>query len=348
MRIERSRLVAWWRAAALVVLAGLASGCAAGAGGFTLFPTGHDLHPGAEKFRSFVPQPAPVPRELSKAAIQPYVVQPGDVLLIEPVNFESAVRLAVDQTVLVDGTIDLGQYGRPVVAGRTVEEIEAQVESLIEAVETEDTPVNVRLVNTQGAVFYVVGEVNAPGAYPLIGRETVLDAIMTAGGLTDRSDHGDIILSRPTHPEGCRIVLPVCWDHIVQLGDTTTNYQIMPGDRVFVATRSCWEGLIPGCLKKKSGPCCNTQCACGAFPPVPAPVSYAPYASPALPTYGPVMEQPGTVIEPPASVQPPPAPRVEASFVPLPAPEESTALVTPPPAPAAESQWRPASRTKRR
>ena len=49
--------------------------------------------------------------------------------------------------------------------------------------------------------------------------------------------------SRPTSPDSCRIVLPVDYNAIVQLGDTTTNYQIRAGDRVFVPTRSMWEDL---------------------------------------------------------------------------------------------------------
>lgn len=113
----------------------------------------------------------------------------------------------------------------------------------------------------QSKVYYVLGEVNAPGSFPLIGRETVLDAIVAAGGLTNRADHCDIILSRPSCPDDCRIVLPICYDQIVQLGDTSTNYQIMPGDRIFVATRSCWEGLCPG--KKKQG---CLECECGQYP----------------------------------------------------------------------------------
>src|SRR5262249_46600399 len=76
---------------------------------------------------------------------------------------------------------------------------------------------------------------------PFTGRETVLDALLIAGGLNDRASRRHIILSRPSHPADCRTVLPVCYDQIVQLGDTTTNYQIMPGDRIFVPSRSAWD-----------------------------------------------------------------------------------------------------------
>lgn len=293
MRVGWFRGVAWMS----LLLCGLAAGCTTGpGGGFTLFPAGHELVPAAEEFREYAPMPAPVPRELQKVVIGPYIVEPGDVLLVEPIDFDSPLRLTADQTVLVDGTIDLGKYGRIVVAGKTIEQIEAIVQEAIDAIEPGPAPINVRLLNPQGAVYYVVGEVPAPGAYPLIGRETVLDALMTAGGLTDRASRCDIILSRPTPPDGCRIVLPVCYDQIVQLGDTTTNYQIMPGDRIFVATRSHLEGCCPDSLKPECTVCCRVQCSCGPGVAVlPPPVTYS------------LVEPPVILDAPPDVLVPPPA-----------------------------------------
>jgi hypothetical protein len=112
-------------------------------------------------------------------------------------------------------------------------------------------------------VYYVLGEVNAPGAYPIVGRETVLDGLLAAGGLSDSASERRIILSRPTAPQSCRVVLPVCYDHIVQLGDTTTNYQLQPGDRIYVGTRTfCeairfWQSGSPTCPDCTTGGCRN-------------------------------------------------------------------------------------------
>jgi hypothetical protein len=130
------------------------------------------------------------------------------------------------------------------------------------AVDKRPASINVRLSNAQSAVYYVLGEVNAPGSFPLTGRETVLDAIIAAGGLTDRASPCNIVLARATPPGNCRIVLAVCYRHIVQLGDTSTNFQIMPGDRVYVATRTLLEQLLPN--NRKGCPlCCGVQCPCG-------------------------------------------------------------------------------------
>jgi protein involved in polysaccharide export with SLBB domain len=153
---------------------------------------------------------------------------------VQPVDFNSAVRLPSDQKVQPDGTIDLIEFGQLVVTGMSLDEIRDAVERKIAAKERKKEKVDVQLTEPESQVYYVVGEVNSPASYPLIGRETILDALLTAGGLTDKADRHNVILSRPTMPDSCRSVLPICYRHIVELGDASTNYQIMPGDRIYV------------------------------------------------------------------------------------------------------------------
>lgn len=94
--------------------------------------------------------------------------------------------------------------------------------------------ISVRLVNWESKKIYVLGEVNSPGYFGFTGNQTVLDAILEAGGLNARANHHQIVVSRPTSCGSCRVVMKVCYDQVVQLGDTSTNYQLLPGDRVFV------------------------------------------------------------------------------------------------------------------
>jgi protein involved in polysaccharide export with SLBB domain len=244
----------------------LAAGCSAVPGrGLTLFPEGHKLIDSAKAMRSTYPTALPLPKELDKRPLPPYTVEPGDVLLVQAADLDSPLRLPGDQPVMPDGTITLGRHGRLQVAGRTVEEIEAAVRPFIEAQardpkEKDVGPIVVRVVTRLSKVYYVLGEVNAPGAFTMNGRETVLDGILAAGGLTERASRREIILSRPTRPDGCRVVLPICYREIVQLGDTSTNYQLLPGDRIFVATRSFWEELFHN--KPDCAPCGGPQHAC--------------------------------------------------------------------------------------
>lgn len=233
------------------------AGCA-GSGKVTLFPDGHVLEEDTRVLREVSAAPEGIGRELDKHPAEPYRVEPGDILLVQPVELASPLRLPGDQPVLPDGTIRLGPLGTLPVMNRTVEEIQAAVNELAERQRITEKIV-VRLVARESKVFYVLGEVNAPGAFQLKGRETVLDALLSAGGLNTNASRHKIILTRPTAPDGCRIVLPVDYNAIAQRGDTTTNYQIRAGDRVFVPTKSKWEGWEhlfggkPGCTA--SMPC---------------------------------------------------------------------------------------------
>jgi protein involved in polysaccharide export with SLBB domain len=228
----------------------------------TLFPSGHPLLDEAKQMRDAVTQAPALPRELEKQLLPPYIVEPGDVLYVQMAELDSPVRLPGDQPVLQDGTINLGSFGHYVAAGKSVDIIEQEVRALIRSQSGKDPGfVTARLVTRVSKVYYVLGEVNAPGAFPLAGRETVLDGILAAGGLNDRASRQNIILVRPTHPESCRVVLPVCYKQITQLGDTSTNYQLAPGDRIYVSSRAFADQF---CSKKKKncGPCNNPQAPC--------------------------------------------------------------------------------------
>lgn len=243
--------------------------------GLSCFPTGHFLTDKTADVISRSPKHVNLPRELATSVVPTHYLQPGDGLLIETVDPESEIRLPADQQVMVDGTIDLGGFGRVVVAGLTLELAENLIERTIVDSGEVKTHINVRLLEPVDR-YYVLGEVNSPGSYPLKGHETVLDAILDAGGLTSSAAPCKILLARPTAPRSCRITLPVCYREITQLGDTTTNYQLQPGDRIFVATRSWCEELKFWEVTKPCPHCCDCQTACldPTIVPYPNPVSH--------------------------------------------------------------------------
>ncbi len=197
------------------------------------------------------------PKELNKVSLPAYVIEPPDELEIaaRPDNLEFSTRSAV---VHQDGMIDLGFYGHVYVAGLTVPEAELEIARQIisqplnpekSAKDREKDPVrvSVRLVNgSRSKQFYVLGTVNAPGAYPITGNETVLDAILQ-GGLKSNSLPQKSYLARPSLQGGPDRVLRIDWDQIKQ-GETETNYQLMPGDRVVVP-----GGKPPGLIKSLIG-----------------------------------------------------------------------------------------------
>jgi protein involved in polysaccharide export with SLBB domain len=253
MHCLRATLV--WCTVLLAALGGL--GCSTVASTLGFNPPTHKLTQTAKDLRAAQTEPAPLPRELAKAVLPTHVIEPGDTIAVEATELDVPVLPVGDQRVLPEGIVDLGRYGRLLVAGKTVPQVEAEVKALVQArtkeKEKDAVAVSVRLIGHESKVYYVLGEVAAPGSFPIIGRETVLDGILSAGGITRQASMKSIIVTRPTPPDGCRVVLPVCYEDIVQLGDTATNYQLMPGDRIYVPSRSFTEDLH----KRKSCPPCN-------------------------------------------------------------------------------------------
>ena len=97
--------------------------------------------------------------------------------------------------------------------------------------------VDVKGYNSQ--VYYVIIDGAGMGdnvrRMPITGNDTVLDAIGAVGGLSQLSSK-KIWIARPSPANAEKgQVLPVDYEAITQRGAAATNYQIMPGDRVFIA-----------------------------------------------------------------------------------------------------------------
>jgi polysaccharide export outer membrane protein len=135
-----------------------------------------------------------------------------------------------------DGTVNLGTYGRVYVAGLTIEEAKTAVEEhLKQYLESPLVSVDVYAYNSK--VYYVITEGAGFGdniqRFPITGNETVLDAVSLISGLS-RLSSKNIWIARPS-PSGCDQILPVRWNDIAQGANTCTNYQVLPGDRIFIA-----------------------------------------------------------------------------------------------------------------
>jgi polysaccharide export outer membrane protein len=136
----------------------------------------------------------------------------------------------------LDGTINLGVYGSVFVTGMTVEEarqtIEAHLSTYLESPE-----VSVDVFTYASKNYYIISQGAGLGdrllRIPITGNETVLDAIAQTNGLSQVSSK-KIWIARPT-PNGCDQILNVSWDEITRGAATKTNYQILPGDRVYIA-----------------------------------------------------------------------------------------------------------------
>ena len=137
-----------------------------------------------------------------------------------------------------DGTVNLRQYGVVHVAGKTVTEARITIQNhLKQFLDSPELSVDVVAYNSK--VYYVITQGAGLGdsvrRLPVTGNETVLDAISQVNGLSQVSSK-KIWIARPApHNFGCQQILPIEWDAITQGAQTATNYQILPGDRLFVS-----------------------------------------------------------------------------------------------------------------
>jgi polysaccharide export outer membrane protein len=173
-------------------------------------------------------------------------------VVVELAETRGAQQIRGEHLVRPDGTVGLGTYGSVPVAGMTLDEAKKAIEAHLGNFLV-NPEISIDVLGYNSKVYYVItnfglGQLGSRVyRLPITGNETVLDAFgeiwtgrpgVTVGG-------GDIVLpagykkriwiARPVPEEvgGCQI-LPVDWDAIVECGDTRTNYQLFPGDRLFV------------------------------------------------------------------------------------------------------------------
>ncbi len=180
--------------------------------------------------------------EQARAAIAKHV---AELYGIKPPAVSVALRqthalpqIRGEHLVRMDGTVSLGTYGDVYVAGLTLAGARLAIEALLSG-ELLNPRVTVDVAAYNSKVYYVIYDGGGRGQevvkLPLAGGETVLDAISALHGLPAASSTKRIWIARPVPGQvGCRQILPVDWDAITEGGATNTNYQLFPGDRVYV------------------------------------------------------------------------------------------------------------------
>ncbi|HTR42767.1 MAG TPA: polysaccharide biosynthesis/export family protein [Pseudomonadales bacterium] len=126
-----------------------------------------------------------------------------------------------------DGTISLPLVGRIQAAGKTLAELQDEIDrSYIPQYFIHLTTT----VTAQTRVYYVGGEVNHPGPEVYVGQTTVTTAIQAAGDLSQFASHTKIWLTRH---DGTRIQV----NYDKALNDPAQDPPVFPGDKIEVHRR---------------------------------------------------------------------------------------------------------------
>ncbi len=182
------------------------------------------------------------PREFDKHSYPIYVIEPPDILLIQATKALLDAQPRIQTPVGMDGTINLGIYGSVYVAGMTVDQareaVAAQLGLRIKDFDIKSLALEVAAYNSK--VYYIITDGGGYGQtvsrFPATGNETVLDALAQIGGLPAVSSKRHIWLARATPGHSQPQIMPIDWIGITQRGSAGTNYQIFPGDRIYVSS----------------------------------------------------------------------------------------------------------------
>lgn len=196
-----------------------------------------------------VTHPIDAPREFQKRSLSAYIIEPPDVLSIDaPADLlspDKSVVLSGPALVRPDGTIGLGTLGSVFVAGLTLDQAKYQIARVIQTLQPkEDLDTILRKFKLDVAAFnskffYVISDGAGYGEQvtkvPIYGNETVLDAVAAIQGLPAVASKKRIWLARAT-PDGYGApqILPIDWRGVAMRGSAATNYQIFPGDRLYI------------------------------------------------------------------------------------------------------------------
>ena len=157
-------------------------------------PTASAIPPAPTKVEATRVVPDLPPAAATGAPVDPrsYEIGPDDVLYIrvwreQDFTGQVAVR--------PDGKITLPLVGDIQAAGLTPDSLGVQVkQALTDYIYKPEVTVIVMQVNSKK--YFITGEVNRPGSYPLVVATHVFDALSYAGGLRDFANRKDIVIIR--------------------------------------------------------------------------------------------------------------------------------------------------------
>jgi len=158
-----------------------------------------------------------------------YRIGPKDLLEIKVLDMD---ELNVQVRVSEDGNITLPLLGEVEVEGLTKNEVERKLAGLLEERYLQDPQVTVFIKDYQSKRISLIGAINKPGSYPLLGRQTLLQIISEAGGLTLDAG-GNIVVIRQL-PDGTSTSIQISINDLILKGDASLNVPLEANDIINV------------------------------------------------------------------------------------------------------------------
>jgi polysaccharide biosynthesis/export protein len=237
--VEKNMLTAklWLFGVFMLILVGCTVPTPSGGG----MPSG-TVSPGAATVTSEINQAISMAAAQSSNSTANYRIGPDDLVQVTVYNIPEQDARVTPRTVLLrvnqDGTIVLPLIGDVTIKGQTTGEVEQQLRTLYaKYIRTPQVGV---LVTEYRQRVSVMGAVQRPGVFPLMGPGTVIDMVAQAGGITDKA--GNQVLLHRLESDGKRetavIDLMVLANPAGQVADSKdaamVNMQVKAGDVINV------------------------------------------------------------------------------------------------------------------
>jgi polysaccharide export outer membrane protein len=158
------------------------------------------------------------------------MIGPKDLLEITVLGVQEINKLVV--RVSEEGRITLPLLGEVLVGNMTKFEVERKLAGLAGEKIVLKPQVTVHILEYLSRRVSVVGAVEKPGPFELLGRRTVLAAISEAGGLT--RDAGEEIIIIRQLPDGANTSIRIPVEGLFVQGDPKLNVVLEPGDVINV------------------------------------------------------------------------------------------------------------------
>lgn len=199
----------------------------------TLSCLAQDTNPGArpvEQAASVQPSPAASASPAQTPAVgtsDTYVIGASDLLTV---TVWKETTLSGQMLVRPDGMISMPLLGDIQAAGLTPQQLSNQIATKLKKY-IQDPSVSVLLSQIHSKVVYMLGEVAKKGPIDMTPGMTLLQAISSAGGLTDYANKGKMYILRSEG--GKQFKIPVRYKEALK-GDSNLNLVLKPGDTIVV------------------------------------------------------------------------------------------------------------------
>ncbi|MDB6056085.1 MAG: Polysaccharide export protein [Verrucomicrobiales bacterium] len=195
-----------------------------------------------------------VSADLLQPGTNQFRLGPGDKMEIE---FMDDVNSRTLTTVGPDGKIYFGILPGIDVWGMTLPETQAALEKAMGKFEKNPQRIGITLRGIESQYIWLLGRLNSPGTYPMVGPTTLLEALSYAGGTLTLSGNQDPAvlagsqeLADLNHSFVLRKgqVLPVDFQRLLQEGDLSQNIYLQPDDFVYVPSAANQAVYVMGAV----------------------------------------------------------------------------------------------------